>query len=56
MNSFFFWLTVAGCMGGLLAQTFRAGAIELVVVAALANLVFYGWRGFAGRRARAAAG
>jgi membrane protein implicated in regulation of membrane protease activity len=44
MNSFFFWLTIAAAVGALLATTFRPGALEIVIVAAIANLAFYGYR------------
>ncbi len=44
MNSFFFWLTVAAGIGALLAQTLHLGVLEIVIVVALANFAFYGYR------------
>ena len=54
MNSFFFWLTIAAALGALVAQTLHAGAIEVIIVAALANLGFYGYRRLARSRKHAA--
>jgi len=56
MNSFFFWLTVAAALGALLAQILHPGALEIIVVAALANLAFYGYRQFARNRKATAMG
>lgn len=50
MNSFFFWLTVAACFGAVLAQTVQLGAPEIVIVAILANVAFYGYRRIARTR------
>jgi len=44
MNSFFFWLTVAAGIGALLAQILHPGVIEIVIVVAIANFAFYGYR------------
>ena len=48
MNSFFMWLTIAAGIGALLAQILHLGLIEIVVLVALANAVFYGFRRLAG--------
>lgn len=51
MNSFFFWLTAAATIGAMLALILQPGAIEIFIVSALANFVFYGYRRLAhGRR------
>ena len=52
MKSLFFWLTVAATFGVLLAQILRPSVIEIIVVAALANLAFYGFRQFFRDRAK----
>ena len=44
MNSFFFWLTIAAATGALLATILRPGALEIVIVVAVANAAFYGYR------------
>lgn len=54
MNTFFFWLTVAATFGAMLAQILHLGTVEIIVMAALANLVFYGCRQFARNRKSAA--
>lgn len=54
MNSFFFWLTLAAAIGAMLAQILRPGAIEIFIVLALANFVFYGYRRLAHGRRHAA--
>ena len=51
MNSFFFWLTIAAGFGALLATVVRPGALEIVIVVALAYLAFDSYRRIAGRRA-----
>ena len=50
MNSFFFWLTVAAGIGALLAQILHPGFLEIVIVVALANCAFYGYRRIFGAR------
>ena len=37
------WLTIAAGIGALLAQILHLGLIEIVVLVALANAVFYGY-------------
>ncbi|TWU19733.1 hypothetical protein Poly21_19080 [Allorhodopirellula heiligendammensis] len=44
MNSFFFWLTAAAGVGALLSQIVNPGLLEIVIVVALANVAFYGYR------------
>lgn len=44
MNPFFFWLTVAAGIGALLGQVLRPGVLEIIIVVALANFVFYSYR------------
>ena len=48
MNSFFMWLTIAAGIGALLTQILHLGLIEIVVLVALANAVFYGYRRLSG--------
>lgn len=54
MNSFFFWLTVAAAIGAMLALILQPGASEIVIVLAIANSAFYGYRRVAHRRRHAA--
>ena len=50
MNSFFFWLTIAAGIGALLATILRPGVPEIVIVVALVNFAFYGYRRIARQR------
>ena len=50
MNSFFMWLTIAAGIGALLAQILHLGLIEIVVLVAFANAVFYGYRRYPASR------
>jgi len=55
MNSFFFWLTTASAIGAIISKIVHPGIAEIIFVAALANLAFYGFRRFSRRLAAAMA-
>jgi hypothetical protein len=46
MNYFFFWLTIAAAIGGIVAPLLGLGVIELVLLVIVANLLFNAYRRF----------
>ncbi|SKB04174.1 hypothetical protein SAMN02745166_04001 [Prosthecobacter debontii] len=51
MKSFFFWLSVALGIGALMGSILRPGVLEIVIVIAALNGLFYGLRSFKSRKA-----
>jgi hypothetical protein len=54
MQSFFFWLTAAAALGAILSAVLHPGAPEIIIVVAVANVLFYGVRSVMRKRRRRA--
>lgn len=56
MKSFVFWLTTFAAFGAMLAMIFHPGPVEILIVWAAVNALYYGIRGQRIGRQHSAAG